>query len=175
MLCSIHHFHSSIVLPFDCEQTAMLKESLSLYQKAIEAHPENLHAHYGAAVVLRKIGEPEKAVSQFLRVIWIASSAPEEDRSSVWAGSRPASVWENLAATYMRLGRFIEAESAYQNSLELEPDNRTFKEAIAKVGRITGGAGADAAGEFASPIASPEFAPSDRRSGAVGVEERKAS
>jgi|MDSY01.1.fsa_nt_gb tetratricopeptide (TPR) repeat protein len=61
------------------------------------------------------------------------SSFTSENGEAVVVGSRPGSVWENLAASYMRLGRFVEAESAYELALELEPENQVFRDGITKV------------------------------------------
>jgi hypothetical protein len=47
-------------------------------------------------------------------------------------GSRPGSLWENLAATYLRLRQFPAAREAYASALLLEPGSASLLEGLAK-------------------------------------------
>jgi len=61
-----------------------------------------------------------------------AKAAIKLDPSGSIVGSRPGSVWENLAATYLRLKQPINARDAYAAALELEPGSASLLDGLAK-------------------------------------------
>jgi tetratricopeptide (TPR) repeat protein len=59
--------------------------------------------------------------------IFLYEKALDED-------SRKASWWFNLGIAYQRLGRLAPAKKAYQRAVDLNPDDRSYREAVKQLG-----------------------------------------
>ena len=99
-----------------------MEEAVALFEKAVEAGPDNFNAWNNLGLALRKIGKNEQAVTAYQRAI---TAKPDF-----------ALVYKNLGIVLEQMGKKKDAGAAYLKYSELNPsaaDARTAKEKALKL------------------------------------------
>jgi superkiller protein 3 len=99
-----------------------MEEAAGLFEKAVQARPDNFNAWNNLGLALRKIGKNEEAVKAYQRAITINPDF--------------ALVYKNLGIVFEQMGKKKEAAEAYLKYAELNQsaaDARTAREKAAKL------------------------------------------
>ena len=101
------------------EQVGRIETANHAYATALQRWPENLLAHTG-------LGNSAYAMGEFV----VAETAY---RSALAIDPQKAEVWNNLAYVLARLGQHESSMDAIGRALELDPDNRNFKDSYSEL------------------------------------------
>jgi len=99
-----------------------IKEAAGLFEKAVQAEPDNFNAWNNLGLALRKIGKNEEAVKAYQRAITLKPDF--------------ALVYKNLGIALEQMDRKKEAADAYLKYSELNPsaaDVQTAREKVEKL------------------------------------------
>jgi len=118
-LAIISVFLLSILMVSTWVQTKYWKESLTLYQHAIEVTQNNDAMHYNLGVIFAEQGRFTQAISHYSKALQITPNFSQAHN--------------NLGAAYLKLGRTAEAFRHYREALQIDPD---FAEAHSNLGNI---------------------------------------
>jgi tetratricopeptide (TPR) repeat protein len=86
-----------------------LDQAIAHYQKALEADPGFVEAHFNLGNALLNSGRFDEAVAQYKKVL---------ELQPAYGGA-----FNNLGTAYTQLGRVSEAMGAYRKALDLQPEN----------------------------------------------------
>ncbi|MBP1750422.1 MAG: tetratricopeptide repeat protein [Deltaproteobacteria bacterium] len=103
-----------------------MKEAAGLFEKAVQASPDNFNAWNNLGLALRKIGRNEKAVKAYQRAIAINPDF--------------ALVYKNLGIVFEQMGRKKEAAEAYLKYAELNRSAADARTARKKAAMLMGAA-----------------------------------
>ena len=84
------------------------QDAIAAYQAAVNANPYYWYNHNKLGGAYLQTGDSDKALQEYRRVTELAADNPIG--------------WGNIAAVYLRQGRYTEAVPALQKTLELEPN-----------------------------------------------------
>jgi len=98
----------------DMEQVGRIESANHAYATALRRWPDNLLAQTG-------LGNSAYAMSEFV-------AAETAYRSALVIDPQKAEVWNNLAYVLAQLGQHESSMDAIDRALELDPDNRNFKD-----------------------------------------------
>ncbi|UCE04921.1 MAG: tetratricopeptide repeat protein [bacterium] len=92
------------------------EKKIEYYQKAIQENPKFVEAYYNLALTFMIRKEYNKAEEAFKKAL---SANPD-----VMNNSLKTKILNRLGATYRKMGRYTEAEEAYQGALNITKDNK---------------------------------------------------
>lgn len=105
-------------------QTGNMQAAAALFEKAVQAEPDNSNAWNNLGLALRKIGRNEEAVRAYQRAITVKPDF--------------ALVYKNLGIVLEQMGRKQEAAQAYRKYAELNPSAADARTARGKAERLMG-------------------------------------
>ncbi|HQP29786.1 MAG TPA: tetratricopeptide repeat protein [Deltaproteobacteria bacterium] len=105
-------------------QAGNMEEAAALFQKAVQAEPDNPHAWNNLGLALRKIGRDEEAVKAYQQAITVKPDF--------------ALVYKNLGIVLEQMGKRQEAAQAYLRYAELNPSAADARTAQEKAGQLMG-------------------------------------
>lgn len=100
-----------------------MEEAAALFEKAVQADPDNFNAWNNLGLALRKIGRPEDAVRAYQHAITVKPDF--------------ALVYKNLGIVYEQMDRKKDAADAYRKYAELNPSAADARSAREKAARLS--------------------------------------
>jgi len=106
---SVNIDFSNIQAGFCCIYLEKFKDARQFFKKAKEINPDDPDIYFGLGLIEFNSEQYNKAIRNYRKAIKIFEYS--------------ATYWSELAFTYAHTGKYIEANKAYKEALELEPDD----------------------------------------------------
>ena len=110
----------------ELDETTRTKQfalALACYEKAISWSMEHdtyaADAYYGAGFIYRKTNRNEEAVEHFMQCV------------TLYPEGRKGVVWDNLGASLLKMGKYVEAIEAFKEACKMDDSNPNFRKALA--------------------------------------------
>jgi tetratricopeptide (TPR) repeat protein len=100
------------------------KEAVKHYSEVIDINPSRIDAIYNLASVYRILGQTQKAIQTFQRVLMMSTN----DKPRYWAGA-----YYHLGCLYLERGEHRKAKKYFEDCLSLNPEHNLAKKRIANL------------------------------------------
>ena len=98
------------------------KEAMEIYDKLIEANPEDISANKGKGRAFHKLEKYEQAIECYNKALKCI------DKNTLNGNPQSCSLWVDIGLSYIEIGNYEEAINSFNKALEIDPDFIAAKE-----------------------------------------------